>query len=99
MREARLPTARETAPMDGHDHPQQRHPSRDPSQASQLVALTTDVELFHTPKQEAYATLWVNGHREMWPVESDTFRTFLERCFYEKTRNEGHPAPVLNNSS
>jgi len=57
------------------------------SQGTRLLRLLTDVELFHTPDGEAYATINVAGHRENWPVRSSSFQLWLSRLFYmsEKT--------------
>ena len=41
-----------------------------------------NLELFHTPAGEAYATLDVNGHRETWSLDSKEFRFLLERHLY-----------------
>ncbi|KXG76613.1 hypothetical protein AN618_15060 [Fervidicola ferrireducens] len=59
------------------------------SQAQSLVnlALSSGVELFHTPDGNAYATVPVNGHKETWPVSSrgsGPFRNWLRRIFFEK---------------
>jgi hypothetical protein len=56
-----------------------------PSQATRLVdlALTTSIELFHTPDGEAYATIAVEGHRETWPLKVKAFRRWLARLFYQ----------------
>lgn len=64
------------------------------SQAQSLVnlALSSGVELFHTPDGNAYATVTVNGHKETWPVSSrgsGPFRNWLRRIFFEK---HGKPA-------
>ena len=41
-----------------------------------------NLELFHTPSKEPYATIDVNGHRETWPLRSKEFRSLLERELY-----------------
>jgi hypothetical protein len=38
--------------------------ARADSQATQLVALAAAAELWHTPEDDAYATIEVNGHQE-----------------------------------
>jgi hypothetical protein len=56
------------------------------SQATLLVALAQDAELFHTPgghDSDGYATLAVNGHRETWPVNSKGFRRWLSKRYYD----------------
>ena len=57
--------------------------ARRPSQATRLLMLSTDVELFHTPEGRPYGTIAVRGHDETWPVRSTHFRQWLARRFYE----------------
>lgn len=56
------------------------------SQATRLVELASDAELFHTPDDEPYASLEVLGHLETWPVKSRGFREWLTRGLYEAER-------------
>jgi hypothetical protein len=59
-----------------------REEKRRPSQATVLVNLTADAELWHTPDGDAYATVSVDEHRENWPVRSRGFKRWLARqCF------------------
>jgi len=60
-----------------------------PSQATQLVELVTDIDLFHTPAGESYATLEVGGHLETWRVRIAQFKRYLSRRFYQD--NESTP--------
>ena len=53
-----------------------------PSQATLLVELATDVELFSTPRQEAYVAIESGGHREIWPLRTKPFKTWLARRYY-----------------
>jgi hypothetical protein len=57
-----------------------------PSQATQLVAFTTDTKFFHTPDGEAWATVPVNDHQEHWPLKVKSFRRWLARRYYEEER-------------
>lgn len=52
------------------------------SQADDLVALANDVELFHDPDGEAYASVPVAGHVETYRVRARPFREWLEHRFY-----------------
>lgn len=52
------------------------------SQSKQLLALTNELRLFHTPQKEAYAVLKVNGHTEVWPLRSKDFKTWLTGQYY-----------------
>jgi hypothetical protein len=42
-------------------------------------------ELFHTSSGVAYADFMTDGHREIWPIRSKRFRTWLRRCYYRAT--------------
>jgi hypothetical protein len=60
------------------------------SQATKLVELASEVELFHTQDGEPYASFEVSGHVETWPVKSRGFRDWLTRTLYESE----HKAPA-----
>ncbi len=55
------------------------------SQASQLVALATHVELFHTPEGEPFATFEVGNHRETALISGHPFRQYLACRYYNNT--------------
>ena len=52
------------------------------SQATILVEMAREAELWHTPGQESYATFTVNNHRETWRVRSKGFKQWLSRQYY-----------------
>ncbi len=54
------------------------------SQATELVKLAEDAELWHTPDGDAWASFPVNGHREHANIRTKQFRRWLVRKFYEK---------------
>lgn len=58
--------------------------TRRPSQATLLVALAGDVDLFHTPAGETYTTFAVGDHRETCSLRAKQFRHWLARRFYEQ---------------
>jgi 5S rRNA maturation endonuclease (ribonuclease M5)/energy-coupling factor transporter ATP-binding protein EcfA2 len=62
------------------------------SQAARLVALveSLDIELWHTPDDEPWVTIVVEGHREHWPLASPAFRSWLQRQFYLRTKKVVH---------
>jgi hypothetical protein len=60
------------------------------SEATRLVELASNVELFHTPDDEPYASFQFNGHLQTWPVNSSGFRSWLTRRLYETE----HKAPT-----
>ncbi len=57
-------------------------PARRP-QATILVELAEDAELFQTPEGDAFATVTFNGHFETWALKARGFRDWLMRRFYE----------------
>ena len=44
-----------------------------------------EAELFHTPTNEAYATIPVNGHYETWPVKDAQLQLWLRHKYYKET--------------
>lgn len=58
-----------------------------PTQATRLIELANDVELFHAPDGEAYATVIVSGHKETWLLKTKGFRRWLMRKYYEETKS------------
>ena len=42
-----------------------------------LGSLAEDVEFFHTRDSNPFATFIVNGHKETWPIRSQSFRNWL----------------------
>jgi hypothetical protein len=53
------------------------------SQASVLVEVTEDAELFHTSDGDTYATIPINSHSETWALKSRGFRDWLSKRYYE----------------
>ena len=56
---------------------------KEPSQATRLVSIGREVEVWHAPDGEAFATVVVGGHHQHWPLRSKFFRQWLARRFYE----------------
>ncbi len=54
------------------------------SQATIMVDLASDVELWHSPDGEAWATLSADNHIENWQLKTKSFRRWLARRFYQK---------------
>ena len=48
-----------------------------PSVAQQAVELASDDELFHTPDQQAFASLIRDNHRETWRIRSRPYKLLL----------------------
>jgi hypothetical protein len=57
--------------------------SRGMSQATELVGIAADAELFHSPDGEAFATITVDDHQETWLIKAKGFRRWLARQFYQ----------------
>jgi hypothetical protein len=55
---------------------------RGKSQATRLVELAADAELFHDPDQQPYATIPVDGHRDTWPLKAKGFEGWLAYRYY-----------------
>ncbi len=53
------------------------------SQADDLVALASEADLFHTPDDEAFATLPVGDRRETWPLRSKATRRWLAHRYHQ----------------
>jgi len=54
------------------------------TQSQLLVESAADAEFFHTPEGEAFASLPVGEHREVWPLKSRSCRRWLTRAFYRR---------------
>jgi hypothetical protein len=54
------------------------------SQATELVGIAADAELFHSPDGEAFATISVDDHQETWLIKAKGFRRWLARQFYRE---------------
>ena len=61
-----------------------------------LVPGGMPAEFFHTAGGATFADLWIEGHRETWPVRSKRFRTWLRRRHYESTRSALSSAAVAS---
>ena len=54
------------------------------SQATLIVEMMSDVQLWHTPEYAAFATIQLDTHKENWPIGSRRFRRWLSGRFYEQ---------------
>jgi hypothetical protein len=52
------------------------------SQATMLVNLASEIELFVSQDNEPYATISVKEHKENWALDSTNFKEWLGRKFY-----------------
>lgn len=54
------------------------------TQAEKLVRLvegTTDIELFHDHLNRFYAVIPLNGHNEIWNMDTDVFKLWLQKIY------------------
>lgn len=54
-------------------------------QSDDLLDFLADVELWHSPEHEAFATFKVGGHFANWPVRSKDFREWLSGRYFTAT--------------
>lgn len=54
------------------------------SQATLAAGMAADWDMWHTPAKEPYATIVIDGHKENWPVKSQTFKRFLAKQFFDE---------------
>jgi len=57
-----------------------------PRQSDHLLNFLSEVELWHSPDREAYATVSVDGHFENWLVRSRDFREWLSAAISRRPR-------------
>jgi hypothetical protein len=72
------------------------------TQATEIVELASEAELFHSPDGKAFASVGVNGHRETLPLKSTAFRDWLSHGFYRArgtTPSAGSLQDALNTLS
>jgi hypothetical protein len=59
-------------------------PAKPESSAGKQDDLLTDLVFFQTAEQKLYAQLPLNGHREIWPLKSRAFQSWLSRQIYQR---------------
>lgn len=60
-------------------------PGRRRRQADELLDFVAEIELWHSPDRDAYATVPVSGHFENWPVRSKGFRLWLAGQYFRRS--------------
>lgn len=71
---------------DGSDGADARTPAiaeRDLPQATKLLRLCDDIELFHSPKRDLFGTVPVDSHLATYGLQSDEFNSWLVRRFFK----------------
>jgi hypothetical protein len=56
------------------------------SAATQLVKFAQEFAFFHDPQNRAFVRLEVNGHTEVWSVNSTQFRHLLAQTYWKRAR-------------
>jgi hypothetical protein len=74
---------------------------KQPSAATLMYRLAAErkIELFHTADRKAYAVVPMKEHKEVWPLDSNDFKTWLADEFmeeYERTARNGDIKDVVN---
>ena len=59
-----------------------------------LLNVATAARLFHTSDGTGFADLFIEGHRETWPLRSKRFQTWLRQQYYERTWDAPSPAAL-----
>lgn len=70
---------------------------REKSQATILIELSSTLELFHDDDRNGYAVISSLNGREVWPIESLAFRSWLSQQYYELTE-KGVTSKALNDA-
>ena len=50
-----------------------------------LLDVATAARLFHASDGTGFADLFIEGHRETWPLRSKRFLAWLRQQYYERT--------------
>lgn len=54
------------------------------SQSTIAAKMADDWDLWHTPSDDAFATVPVADHLETWPIKSQKFKRYVAKEFYDK---------------
>ena len=76
---------------------QEKGAAKEPSQVDILLALAGAATLYHTPDGKAYGSFEASGHRELWPVRSRQFRSWLSYRFYRE-REKGPSSQAMQDA-
>ena len=64
------------------------------SQATRLVRLMEDAELFHAPDRRSYVAISIDGRTECWPLDSKEFEALLHLRFFESEGKSPGPQAI-----
>lgn len=59
-------------------------PDEGDNQATKLVKLAGDAQLFHDADGNTFVTLAINGHWEVWPLQSKRFKQWVAHRYFEQ---------------
>ena len=59
-----------------------------------LLNVATAARLFHASDGTGFADLFIDGHRETWPLRSKRFGAWLRQQYYERTWDAPSPAAL-----
>ena len=59
-------------------------PTERKSQATELVAAAAAAELFHTADDDAYASIELGSHREVWRLRDREFKRWLGKIYHDQ---------------
>ncbi|QDG79374.1 ATP-binding protein [Labrenzia sp. PHM005] len=74
-------TAEPTAPKKTTARKSQSGPKK--NKRGSILDAAKDAELWHSPQKQAFATIFVNGHAEHWPLESKSFKRWFSARIHE----------------
>lgn len=86
----RVPETGELVPQQPADdspsgsHQPERERRSQERQATKLVQMGREAELWHTPDGETWATIDAGDHREHWPLNARPYREWLRRQYWER---------------
>lgn len=85
----RLPLTKPSTGSDKKSGPSSSQ--NDPVHTELLLELAEEMELFHDPNKDPFASFHVGEHVETWPIRGRPFRRFLARAFYQSAGRPPNP--------
>jgi hypothetical protein len=64
------------------------------SQSTMLINLTTGCDKWHGPDGAPYISVAVDGHREHWPIKSNSFRRWLQQEYFRKCKSAANSQAI-----
>lgn len=84
-------------PITDHSDSANTEGSKDETQAQTIIRLAEekDAILFHDTVEDPYAAVMIDGHREIYSIESQKFNTWLKRLYYLEKHKPAKRESVL----